>query len=419
MGAKLAGVIMVLLLLATGAVGGYAYRLDRQVDDLKAQLQDVVLGQEKTLATVDAIGDEVEVLADEMQAGLEDVRARVDEQAEAVSALGQELPRVVARLSGLEQQVADVAATTEDLVRREPGVRVEDVYEAASHTVVQVSDGTSVAGAGFVYDDAGHIVTAYHVIEGMTDVYIVLADGRISPATVVGSSPRSDVAVLQAGTALGVPAAVLADSSRLKIGQAAAIVGSPFGQGGTVTAGVVSQLNQVEEIGDGTTSRSIANLIQFDAAANPGNSGGPMFDEYGRVIGLVVARVQPEIGSGVSWAVSSNKVKRVADAIIATGRFDYPWLGVEVTDQTPRQAEAAGRDSVSGALVVRVVPGGPAQVAGMREGDLIIRADGQLMASVDALVSYLGEYGTAGEVMTLTVIRDSAQIELGVTLGTF
>ena len=109
----------------------------------------------------------------------------------------------------------------------------------------------------------------------------------------------------------------------------------------------------------------------------------------------------------------------MADAIIATGRFDYPWLGVEVTDQTPRQAEAAGRDSVSGALVVRVVPGGPAQVAGMREGDLIIRADGQLMASVDALVSYLGEYGTAGEVMTLTVIRDSAQIELGVTLGTF
>jgi S1-C subfamily serine protease len=194
-------------------------------------------------------------------------------------------------------------------------------------------------------------------------------------------------------------------------------IGSPFDASGTITAGIVSQLGRYEEVSDETDSRWIANLIQFDAPANFGNSGGPLFDAAGEVIGIIVARVEPELGDGISYAVSANKVRRVADAIIELGEFDYPWLGVIVSDITPLSAELIDRESVYGALVDQVISGGPADQAGARSGDIIVSIDGVTVTEVADLVSYLGEYASPGDSVVLTIIRDDTEVEVTVTLS--
>jgi S1-C subfamily serine protease len=209
----------------------------------------------------------------------------------------------------------------------------------------------------------------------------------------------------------------MADSSVISVGEPVVTIGSPFDEGGTITAGIVSQLDRFEEVGDEIESSWIANLIQFDAPANFGNSGGPLFNAAGEVIGIIIARVEPELGDGISYAVSANKVRRVAGAIIELGEYDYPWLGVVVSDITPLSAELMGRESVHGVVVDQVNSGSPAEHAGVRGGDIIITIDGFTVTEVAALVSYVGEYTGPGDSVVLTVIRGDTEIELTVILG--
>ncbi len=163
-------------------------------------------------------------------------------------------------------------------------------------------------------------------------------------------------------------------------------------------------------------SRLISNLIQFDAPANFGNSGGPLFNIDGDVIGLIIARIGPTSGEGISYAVSANKVKKVADTIIDTGFYDYPWLGIGVDDITPEAAEEYGIRSINGIIVTTVFPDSPADQAGLQTDDIIVSIDERTMRKVDDLTSYLGEFTSPGDIILIIIDRNGNLINLNATL---
>ncbi|UCB42694.1 MAG: trypsin-like peptidase domain-containing protein [Dehalococcoidales bacterium] len=402
-------VILVLLVILNGAIGAYAYLLNKDIDTLSEQLTD----------QISAVRTEVTALSEETEARFDVIDEGVQSNQASIDALGdrldEELAQTSDKIAGLE---AGIGGIRSELAAIEPGLEADEVYQAVSPAVVEVSDGEQTVGSGFIFDTDGHVVTANHVVDELTTIHIILADGRTSPASVVGTCPLSDVAVLALERQFDIMPLTLADSSLIRIGEPAITVGSPFNQEGTVTAGIVSQVGRYEEIGDETDSHWVANLLQFDAPANFGNSGGPLFSAAGEVIGLIIARVGPDIGDGIAFAVSANKVRRVADAIIEYGSFNYPWIGVEVSDITPIIAETFGRETVYGAIVDSVTTGGPAEDAGVQDDDIIIAINGVAVTEVADLVSYLGEYGSPDDPVTLTIVRNDTEIELTVTLGT-
>jgi S1-C subfamily serine protease len=407
--------ILVLLLVINAAIGTYAYLLSRDIDTLSKQLADQ---QEELTSQLGAVINEVEALGMETETRFDTVEEEIQANLTGIVALGDEITEEAAltesKIAGLEAGISGIRG---ELTEIGPVLNADDVYQAVSQSVVEVSDGERTIGSGFIYDNDGHVVTANHVIDQLTTIYVVLPDGRTTPASVVGSCPLSDVAVLSLERQIDVMSLSLADSASIRIGEPVVAIGSPFDEEGTITAGIVSQLDRYEEIGDETESSWIANLIQFDAPANFGNSGGPLFNSTGEVIGIIIARVGPEIGDGIAYAVSANKVGRVADAIIEQGSFDYPWLGVEVSDITSLLAELLGRESVHGVLVEQITPGGPADIAGVRSDDIIISINGVSTTEVADLVSYLGEYTSPGDSAVLTIIRDDTEIELTATLS--
>lgn len=407
--------ILVLLLVINAAIGTYAYLLSRDIDTLSKQLAEQ---KEELTSQLGVVSDEIEALGSETEARFDTVEEGIQSNLAGIITLGDEIAEEAAltesKIAGLEAGISDIRS---ELTEMGPLLNADEVYQAVSQSVVEVSDGEHTIGSGFVYDNDGHVVTANHVIDELTTIYVVFPDGRTTPASVVGSCSLSDIAVLNLERQFDITPLTLADSAGISIGEPVVTIGSPFDEEGTITAGIVSQLGRFEEIGDETEGSWIANLIQFDAPANFGNSGGPLFNAAGEVIGIVIARVGPELGDGIAYAVSANKVRRVANAIIELGSFDYPWLGVEVSDITPLLAELIGRESVHGVLVEQVAPGGPANLAGVRSDDIIIAINGVTITEVADLVSYLGEYASPGDSAVLTIIRDDTEIELTAILS--
>jgi S1-C subfamily serine protease len=407
--------ILVLLLVINAAIGTYAYLLSRDIDTLSRQITEQ---KEELTSQLGVMSDEVEALGSQTEARFDTVESGIQSNLAGINTLGNEIAEETAltesKIAGLEAGISDIR---NELAETGPVLNADEVYQAVSRSVVEVSDGEHTIGSGFVYDNDGHVVTANHVIDELTTIYVVFPDGRTTPASVVGSCPISDVAVINLERQIDITPLTLADSASISIGEPAVTIGSPFDEGGTITAGIVSQLGRFEEVGDETESNWIANLIQFDAPVNFGNSGGPLFNAAGEVIGIIVARIEPEIGDGIAYAVSANKVRRVADTIIEQGFFDYPWLGVEASDITPLLAEVLGRESVHGALVVQVTPGGPANLAGVLSDDIIIAINSAVITEIADLVSYLGEHGSPGDLVVLTIIRDDVEIELTATLS--
>jgi S1-C subfamily serine protease len=210
-----------------------------------------------------------------------------------------------------------------------------------------------------------------------------------------------------------IPPVALGDSSLIKIGEPVVAIGSPFELPDTLTAGIISQVNRTETIEDRTTP----NLLQFDAPVNPGNSGGPLANATGEFIGLVIARISASTGDGIYYAVSSNKVKRVAAAIINEGSFPYPQIGIGVVDLTPQDVQERSLDSINGVLVVSVTAGEPAQAAGIRVNDIIVAMDGVPVRNYDELTSYLGEFKSPGDTALIEVIRGSSRLEISLVVG--
>lgn len=299
------------------------------------------------------------------------------------------------------------------------GLSVGQIAKAAIPGVVEV-DATQVAtaapfpggvqgsgtaqGTGFFYDAKGDIVTNDHVVSGSSSVSVKLSDGSIYKATVVGADPSTDLAVLHidAPSTKVVPLS-LADSSKVAIGDGVVAIGNPFGLDGSVTSGIVSAVNREIVAPDNTP---IEGAIQTDAAINHGNSGGPLLDLQGNVIG-VTSQIQSDSGGndGVGFAVPSNTVASIAAQLIATGKAQHALLGVSVSTA-----------STGGVTVGRVSAGSGAASAGLKAGDVITAVDGTTVATAEKLRAIIAGH-KPGDSVTLTIQRGGSSKTLTATLG--
>lgn len=289
-------------------------------------------------------------------------------------------------------------------------------------------------GSGFLFDDQGHIVTNNHVVEGAQVFQINFADGTMVPGELIGTDPGSDLAVIRVDKLpAGVAPLSIGDSHTVEVGQTAIAIGNPFGLQNTLTVGVISGLGRDLDgptLADGGRF-SIPNIIQTDAAINPGNSGGPLLNIKGEVIGVNSA-ISTDSGrfEGVGYAIPSETVARVVPALIDTGSYAHPWLGVSMDDLTTFRAQQLGIIAQPGILVIDVVVNGPSAKAGLRgdpragqinapqgfSGDIITAIDGQRVRRTTDLRSYIEQNKAVGEHVTLTVLRDGKETTLDVTL---
>ncbi len=323
--------------------------------------------------------------------------------------------------------------------------RVIEVYERVSPAVVNVT--TQVlrrgfffeiipeegAGSGFVLDKEGHILTNYHVIRGAQQVEVIFLDESTVPAKVIGGDPRNDVAVLQvdAPPELLVPVE-LGQSANLQVGQRAIVIGNPFGQfGGTLTTGVVSALNRTLQSQDG---RVMSGIIQTDAAINRGNSGGPLLDSAGRVIGINTAIFSPSgTNAGVGFAIPVDTVHRVLPDLLTLGRYRHPWLGIRYAYRlTPGLANMLDLPVDKGLLLVELQRGGPLDASGVRGaqqeavlgnqrifigGDILTAVNSQAITSFDELQILLETKYQVGDTVTASLLRDNQTMDVTVVLA--
>ncbi len=268
---------------------------------------------------------------------------------------------------------------------------------------------TQALGSGFVISEDGYIVTNNHVIEGADEILIEFFDGDELPATVIGTDPNTDIALLKIDGDEALPFVPFGDSDIMRVGDWVMAVGNPLGQGFSVSAGIVSARNRA-------LSGTYDDYIQTDAAINRGNSGGPLFNLEGEVIGVNTAILSPNGGSiGIGFAMSSAVVTRVVDQLKEFGETRRGWLGVRIQDVTDDVAEALGLDKVAGALVTDV-PEGPAMDAGMESGDVILSFDGSDVDDTRDLVRQVGNT-EVGKAVRVVVYRDGGTQTLRVTLG--
>jgi putative serine protease PepD len=306
----------------------------------------------------------------------------------------------------VERATAATATTEPATVKSTNELTVNEIYRRAKQGVVDitVTQSTSKAeGSGFVVDKRGDIVTNQHVVDGGGSIQVEFSDGRKADARVVGQDPSSDVAVIR----VSVPSSVLqpltfGDSSKVTVGDGVVAIGSPFGLSGSVTTGVVSALNRSITAPNRYT---ITGAIQTDAPINRGNSGGPLLDSHGDVIG-VNSQIDSNSGdsSGVGFAVSSNTVRRVAQTLIAGGKVAHPYLGVSLTD-------ASG-----GAGVGAVSSGSPADRAGLRRGDVITAIGGKRVVSSADAVEAIDSH-SPGDDLGISFLRSGQAKSATVTLA--
>jgi len=308
---------------------------------------------------------------------------------------------------------------------------VVSMYQQVAPAVFQVNANGTGQGSGFLIDVDGYIVTNEHVVDGASDVQVVLDDGTSVEAEVVGWSLADDLALLKvdAGAVSGIEPLALGDSDDLKPGQMAIAVGSPFGLEDTITLGIVSGLDRSLST---SLNRPMSGIIQTDAAINPGNSGGPLLDSDGEVVGVNTAIETSTYGNGVGigFAVPVNTLKQLLPRLKEGGKVRPPYLGISGVAIDRDIAKQLGLPlTTQGVYVVQVRPGSPAEEAGLvagsdwaggltSGGDIITAVDGQPAARVEDLVAYLNGKAEGDEV-TLTVVRDGSTIAVAVTLGSW
>jgi len=274
-------------------------------------------------------------------------------------------------------------------------------------------------GSGFIIDPSGYIVTNFHVIDGADSIKVRLGKDTDYDAKVIGSDKETDLALLKIDTKKKLPAVPLGDSDKIRVGDTVLAVGNPFGLGGTVTAGIVSALGRESDMMGhpiGLSRSNYVDFIQTDAAINKGNSGGPLFDVEGEVVGVNSAIYSPNGGSvGVGFAIPSNIVKTVVAQLKATGSVKRGWLGVYIQNVTPDIAEATGLKDAKGALVADVTDGGPAQ-GKLKSGDIILKFDGKSVDSSDALPRIVADT-PQNKVVPIEIVRDGKRETISVTVG--
>ncbi len=294
-------------------------------------------------------------------------------------------------------------------------VTVVNTLESGTRFSGSPAQQPTARGSGVIIDSRGYIVTNYHVIEGQRGLEVIFSDGTKAPATLKGTDPFTDLAVIKVD--VPVPAvATWGDSDRLEPGQPVVAIGSALGDfRNTVTAGVVSALGR--DLEDANTP-ALRNLIQTDAAINSGNSGGPLVDLNGNVIGINVAVVRGaglNIAEGLGFAIPSNTAREVANQIINTGAVRRPYIGISYQNITPQIAAYYGLARNQGVLVGEVQAGSPADKAGIRPGTIITKFDGQALDEKTSLLELLMQR-QIGDSVKLTVLLPDAQSETEVTI---
>lgn len=349
-------------------------------------------------------------------------------------------------LGAVETAVAGLAAPPSDpapapanntAITAAPGLQdaFVNVYKQANPAVVHIfvyAEGDEFniplgTGSGFVIDSDGHIVTNNHVVTDGDLFEVAFASGERMKAIVVGTDVDSDLAVIKVDD---MPASVtpleLADSSALDVGQFVIAIGNPFGEEGSMSIGIVSGLGRTltsDRIADGGGRYSLPQVIQTDAAINPGNSGGPLLDLQGRVIGVNSAILSSSgTNSGVGFSIPVNAVKRVAPALIASGVYLYPYMGITMASLDISTQEELGLSQNAGAYIRDVGTGSPADAAGLigRDGpggDLIIKIGDSPVNDPDDLISYLVFETAVGQTIQVTVLRDGEEVTLPLVLG--
>jgi serine protease Do len=267
-------------------------------------------------------------------------------------------------------------------------------------------------GSGFIIDTAGIVVTNNHVIDGADQINVILSDNTTIRAELIGTDPRTDIAVLRIRTEHPLVAVSFGNSDELLVGDWVVAIGNPFGLGGSVTAGIVSARGR--NIGQG----SYDDFIQTDAAINRGNSGGPLFNMAGQVVGINTAIYSPSGGSiGIGFSIPSNLARNVVTQLRETGKVRRGWLGVNIQGVTDEVAEAVGlRGGARGALVARAQEGGPAAAAGLRNGDVVLRFNGQEVREMRNLPRIVADT-PVGRTVPIVVWRDGQEVTLQVTVG--
>jgi S1-C subfamily serine protease len=304
------------------------------------------------------------------------------------------------------------------------------IYEQLKDSVVLIETNLGL-GSGFVYDMDGHIVTNHHVIEDASSIQVTFLNGNVTSADVVGMDIYSDLAVIKIDpTVTTLQPVVVGSSSDLIVGEPVAAMGNPFGLSDTLTAGIVSSLERTMEA---EGNYVIIDIIQIDAAVNPGNSGGPLVNLKGQVVGVNTA-IQSETGSftGIGFAIPSDTIKREIDDLIENGDYMHPWLGVSALNVDLSIAEVMNLVKPQGVLVIDVTEGSPADLAGMRGtnenvtvneqiipigGDVITAIDGVATSRMADLVVYMERNTRPRDTVVFEILRHGDQMNVEVTLG--
>jgi S1-C subfamily serine protease len=301
-------------------------------------------------------------------------------------------------------------AVTGAVERMSPSVVNIEVHQSSGRTRSGEPRERQGGGSGFVFTPDGLILTNSHVVHDAVRIAVTLADGERMPATVIGDDPASDLAVIRVNELRGpgLTAAALGDSQRLRVGQIVIAIGAPYGFQSTVTAGVVSALGRSLRSYSG---RLIDDVIQTDASLNPGNSGGPLVDSAGRVVGVNTATILP--AQGICFAIGINTAKFVASRLLRDGRIRRSYIGVSAQTVPVHRRVVRFYDlpKEMGVVVLGVEENSPAKRAGLREGDVIVALEGQPVAGVDDLHRVLTDV-RVGVSCSLTVLRWTEKLEL-------
>jgi S1-C subfamily serine protease len=321
------------------------------------------------------------------------------------------------------------------------GLTLPSLFQKVENSVVQITDSNEIdvfesrLGSGFVYDDNGHIITNHHVVSGGGNrLDVTFPDGVVYRASLIGSDPSADIAVLYVED---VPKEKLlplslADSSNVRVGERVAAIGNPFGLSGSLTSGIVSGVGRQIPAQD-DEGFTIPDILQTDAAINPGNSGGPLLNIRGEVIGINSA-IFSTTGqfAGVGFAIPSNTIAQIVPSLITTGSYQHPWLGVAGTDMAPGIADRLGLDEPRGFLVMDVVAGSPAEKAGIQSGDedavidgipmklggdVIIAIDNNTIRKIDDILAYVEIEKSVGDDLEIMILRDGQMMEVIATLA--
>jgi 2-alkenal reductase len=327
--------------------------------------------------------------------------------------------------AGASQQVRQIQASydvttavTEAVARVGPAVVTVVNHLQPQQSILGTTSEATASGSGVIISADGYIVTNNHVVDSSQRLEVILADGTTLPARLVGVDPFADLAVLQVEGSM--PAvAEWGDSDALRAGETVIAIGSPLGDfANTVTVGVISATGRSIEAAAGF---QMEGMLQTDAAINSGNSGGPLVSLAGQVVGINTLVVRgsdssPDVAEGLGFAISSNTARAVIEQLVATGYVSHPYLGIQWQPLTAEQASSKQLEAGEGVLVTQVSPGGPADQAGLRRGDVLTAVDGRAVSSDNPFINLLFQH-RAGGTITLSVLRGTQQMEIPLVLG--